>query len=826
MFPWIRTLTVVASIMGSPSTGSPQVTFSNVSFSRSSWEINDLNLYLNQSDLSMTTFYLFWKNNNPEIGSVIIHESTVQNLEVVGNFEVNIVKCVIDGTWRPETTLIDINGGDLEIKESTFKNNKANTGPAVVTAMASQLRILRSKFFSNYGHYGLIEIMNNSKLFIENSTFEENKHIFFMTSIIVVRTGSSANLHTNTFANNMASFGSAVCSFKNSNVVINNCKFLNNIAQSGGSISCHDQFKVEESNVKHNTSILPQIPRLFTNFDHLPSTENVKELNYKVLSYFENYRSRRKKLSNRTFHNIPKSKCNVINSIFQDNHVIEGGGAIYVHGRTLEVHSSSFVANKGGFGGSISGEDRATINILNSRFSNDYSFMGSSIFIENSVKLSVDNSSFYYNDSVTGARILAFTDCRITVNNSYFINTWTMPVVFGLFNFTYLSTFNTKYQTYRNLGSAVLYAENNIKAYFRNCIFYKNTGIFGTENTIINIVNSTITGSHYVAMGYSIIVQYGSHVNFINANISENKPPMGQTFLKVAYGSSANMENCIYDNNARQLHFYAAYDSVLVITDSQLINNTDNYGLLACILIQVSLSSISVTNTIFANNSHHEWKYFPKLDSKIILIEIGDANFTDSVFKDNKANYVMQMLAAAGPPNKYLQIQNTTFDNHALRTLQIANYADVIIENSTFQMNNYTETSGNLLIDLCNHIRIAFSHFNSSENGSVLNNASTQISILEYSYHEETVELNTFHSTFSYSNYTVSSNDSNFFRKAEASSVITVDKGVTVEEEETQYASSEYRICTFKNLLAPISSRIACPKTKNIKKKYLKIQLF
>ena len=237
------------------------------------------------------------------------------------------------------------------------------------------------------------------------------------------------------------------------------------------------------------------------------------------------------------------------------------------------------------------------------------------------------------------------------------------------------------------------------------------------------------------------------------------------------------MVNCIYENNARQLHFYVTYDSSLIITDSQIINNTDTYRIVSWVLIHMYTSSISVTNTIFLNNQYHLFHNpfpLPKPYSYILWIQIGNANFTDCVFKDNEADFVMNIVAAAEPPNGYLQIVNTTFTNHALRTLQIANFVDVIFQNSTFQMNNYTEENGNLLIDLCNHIRIAYSLFNSSKNGSLSHNASTQIAILQYNYHEETVELKTLHSTFRYSKHTIHSNDSNFLRKAEASNVIHV----------------------------------------------------
>ena len=108
-------------MLGSPPTGSPWVTFNGVSFSKSSWEIHDLNLSINQSDLSMTTFSLFWRNDNQETGNVTIYKSMFKNLKVVGKFEVNIVKCIIDSTGKPGTTLVDINNSNLSIKDSTFK---------------------------------------------------------------------------------------------------------------------------------------------------------------------------------------------------------------------------------------------------------------------------------------------------------------------------------------------------------------------------------------------------------------------------------------------------------------------------------------------------------------------------------------------------------------------------------------------------------------------------------------------------------------------------------------------------------------------------------
>ena len=524
------------------------VTFDNISLTTSTWFIKGLSMSIYQAQLLKTKLHITKFKMYPIIARVNISQSTFGILDISGNFGVIISQCAINGMTRQAKTFITIMDSKVKIISSAFFNNKANNCPAILKATGSQILIQHSAFTGNYGHNGLIEIHNGSNLRVDGSTFERNKHWYFMISVIVVRSGSSAAVHDCTFSSNTAAYGAALCSFPKSQIFIKNCRFLNNTAQRGGTINCHDQHTLEGFNKTKITDLsffpvgLKKFQGEFLNSNYFSNRNSETETGLNKVSMYTEFDPE----SNDTF-----SECVITGSVFQYNAGSESGGSIYVQGRSMGVHNSSFKSCHSGIGGAIKVYS-ANVRVRACLFENNDSLLGGSINIEHFSTLLMEETLFDYQKEpvVSGAGILASGGSKLIIKNSKFINDWTLPCVLQIYNFTVVTVMNTKFEMTTIYGSAVLYSENNAVVNFTNCTFHRNAGIYASDNTLIGVENSTFRDGHDVAMGAIIFIRAGSQIYFTFCHFIDNHPLIYNTLMAVHEASTMVMKGCLYANNS------------------------------------------------------------------------------------------------------------------------------------------------------------------------------------------------------------------------------------------------------------------------------------
>ena len=163
-----------------------------------------------------------------------MYRSTIEHLHVSGKFQIHIVECLVNGKIRNSTQVFEIISCKINISNCVFSKNHGGSSAALIKAHSSQVNIRNVSFSSNYGLDGLIELLDESKMYLMNCTFDNNGHWYYMKSTILVKSNSSAVISHSTFVRNRASFGAALCVFPSGSTIVTNSVFHNNGAQRGG----------------------------------------------------------------------------------------------------------------------------------------------------------------------------------------------------------------------------------------------------------------------------------------------------------------------------------------------------------------------------------------------------------------------------------------------------------------------------------------------------------------------------------------------------------------------------------------------------------------
>ena len=753
-----------------------QVTFYNETLLNSTWILHGLNLLVHQANLSQTDFTIFRVSGQTRDGVIRIYNSTVGSLKLRGPemFHINIVKSELDGTERPRKTLLDVSNTRLYINKSTFRNNKVEVGPALIKAANSLVMVENCTFLENVGQTGLFEITNGSNLNMTDSEFKHNGHWFFALSTIAIRRSSSASITGCSFVNNMAANGAALCSFHNTSLMVNSSVFIDNVGQEGGAINCHNQVDLSQDNNNQNVDTKPS-QKTKQEIQEPETTRN--KVNEREWNTDTEQTARDEKLS----------RCLITGSKFENNSAVPSAGAVYIRGRRAEIYESNFLFNTGSLGGATRGIQNAEIDIKDSSFWDNTGGIGSNIHIEESTSLNIEGCTFEYNDSahITGVGIYARNQSSVSISNSSFTNQGTLPVVFEIENATVLTVANTKFVTLQKIGCSALYSINNVKATFTRCSFNRTTGIYASQNTLVTVQESLITDSQHLGQGSTVLIQFGSHIQFINTTIVNNMPPMTQPFLSVSSGALAVITKCVYANNVRQRHVTVQKDSSLIIKDSQLVNND---GTSRSILVgptslfEIQDSEVSITGSDFQNNSFHGEM---ELQASVLFHMVNsEAKFSTSVFTGNAADPFLLAESQSTSPLKYMAIKECVFNNNK-GEISIFNIADVFIENSQIQKHSNSINSNVIVLTQPKIVRIGYSSFNSSKKAPLL------IKFVQNGWEKKTIALKTLKSTFNDGNHVIQSDSGNFLEEAKEHGFIRIASGTDVNAEETVYASSE-----------------------------------
>ena len=713
------------------------INFNNVTLFKTTWSINDMSLTLKFANLRNAKLFLRRSDNSVISNHCNVVSSTFGHLNVLSAFNILVSDSDLTGTTSFKDTLIDIIDSEVDIVNSTFEGCRVTSYSAVLEAKSSKINIKNSVFRENSGRNGVIEISRGSNLNINNTTFKNNGFLFSAVSTILVKTNSSAKVSNCKFTNNIAVYGGVLSSFPNTSVMVEKSTFIHNTGQRGGAINCHNQ-----QNLTATKNKLPPLIVKVSKVGQYFSANELKEaetLEKNIMNSFL------KQLQDDT-------KCIVEGSNFINNWAAESGGAIYVQGRSIDILDCTFTNTTGGFGGVIMGYEKSIINIEGTQFINNAGMLGNVINIRINVVLNMDDCFFNYNDTdyVSGPFIRARDYSYLATNRCYFISQAGIPYIFDVENFTDITVNNSNMETYRNIGSSVLFALNNVRAKFVNCSFYKHGGFQAIQNSFITIEGSTYTQCHHVTPGALFFAQYGSHLYISNTNISDVKTVYNPLYFITSDDHSfVSMKNCLYTNNNLVYHFVATSNSFMVVEQSEFVNNKGISSRGFSALFYVTDSDISVSGSVFRDNiiSARLIKFY--LESFLFEVSDSNVNFTESSFFNNSVQTITDTVSKVGTQSKYLQISKCTFDNEA-SPFQAQNLADINIQNSHFKVGKGFDTfPGYIDIIKPLTVRIAASSFISS------NASLTQIHFEQYGSAAQEFSLLTMGSTFSDGIHTV-----------------------------------------------------------------------
>ena len=203
----------------------------NVVLFQCAWTLNNINLVVTKSDLSSTRFTLNSANN---IGTVVLLNSTVGTISAGPGFNVSIIDSYIDGSKRPEESLLNVERSNISLTNSTFfDNNGLNQTIIIEAVFGSAVSIADCTFRNNTGTGSLIHVQNDTTVHMSNSRFFSNVIIEDESTLLNVLGNSSATVSDSKFQENFAPVG-GIMRLVDSAASVTSSLFLNNMAFTAG----------------------------------------------------------------------------------------------------------------------------------------------------------------------------------------------------------------------------------------------------------------------------------------------------------------------------------------------------------------------------------------------------------------------------------------------------------------------------------------------------------------------------------------------------------------------------------------------------------------
>ena len=162
------------------------VNFTAVSLSKTSWTIQDFNLFIVGSDLPNVNLFLKKKVSTQTYARKIhVENSAFGHMNIRGGYNIRMSDCAVDGaTGMSNATLLDVVGGTLSVSNSSFQHLGGGVieVPWLLKAVDCRIHMVGVNCSNNKAPGGLIQIQNGSELFMQNSTFMNNGFDRFSSS--------------------------------------------------------------------------------------------------------------------------------------------------------------------------------------------------------------------------------------------------------------------------------------------------------------------------------------------------------------------------------------------------------------------------------------------------------------------------------------------------------------------------------------------------------------------------------------------------------------------------------------------------------------------
>ena len=598
------------------------------------WILVSINLNVRSSDLRSSVFSCrSMQNSNDFAGFVNIFNSTFKQLTVSEEFTVELRNCAFEGLVMGNGPLIEIKKSILRIMKCRFSFNDG-----IVTKAVNNSNYVSS--LHTIGQGSLLHVLDNSKLEIVNSMFQNQSLSGVNQSVISIEQSSSAVMLNTTFLGNTVVRGSILQAITNSSLAVSNCLFIKNMAMLGGAIYVDSSISFEEAETKENIPILfvkncsftGNIGRdsgaIYVRNNMLSEVSNCKfhqnhasleTMSKRVIAtkggailLISNFNT---SVKNSVFIKnsatsggalcLYQGRITITGSLFSRNIATESGGVIFSENSTINVFTSDFYRNSANRSGVMDLYHSKSIQIQDSTFTANYGLLSGLLQFNYSQNIFIFNSKFKNNYDINSTKIMfnALMCSRhhrnLQIENSEFTNH--MGTHFYVLksvnsNSTMLRGCRINLNHFHKDGD-LLYFSSERNVYVDDCQIFDNIGrlIYNMDSQIVIRNTAFIANSYSHNAFYFKSVSRNSFVKFVDCSFERNS--LGDTFDFQGV-RHVMFKECKFINNVVTNGGLIVTEGEISIVNSIFINNTVSHG-----IILTGTEAAESQNCTFLNNT-------------------------------------------------------------------------------------------------------------------------------------------------------------------------------------------------------------------------------
>ena len=588
---------------------------------------------------------------------------------------------------------MNITDSEITIKDSLFYNFNVSKGTAILKAFQSRVAFKNVQFIANQGQTGLVQIVNESSLYMDVSLFENNGRSSNDTeSVVLVKYDSNLFVTNCTFHNNKAITGGSFYFCCGTNATIEDSLFTNNEAWSGGAIFCQNHVNIVSlRNIfKGNLAIAPQDSNKMTMHNHSSLYSNLGG----AITFVND---------------LPRSYlCEIDECVFRANNAFLKGGAIYfMFGNSYIFHSNFTWNNARKYGGAIAVEGRSKIKIINSNILKNRASMAGALSISNHVHMEMWNVLFKGNVPSKGApSIYASKYSLVTAFYCTFSD-----LNFGCIQIS--SEYNSNWKIWSSeflsdgiILNGILVSVSDGNILFTNCTFREVFSLFYiTMNSYVSVTDSSISDiESFQGAMITLLDSYLSISNTTITNISQStKYNTTSSIFITAFNSTLSGYGILYSKNNMSGFIKASQKTKIKITNVLIINNDvawENSNLLNIQKSEIILDNVILENNtiirgtgvlIMTSDSKVKWFHSSMVNNRClftpsVIVQAVSTNISmsDNSFDNNSCLTILLIKSDTSQPLDYTHIMNSRFLNNQGRVLYSSALSSVNIQSSEF----------------------------------------------------------------------------------------------------------------------------------------------
>ena len=749
---WIaNNITVLISLApGISKNSNVEISFINVSLINSTWNISGLNLFLSNVNMSKTVISLTKGKTLNKILFAEISNSFFGQLNVDGNYKVNISEFNLDGSDGLGKTLINVKRCSLNLIDSNISNISTDVGPAIIKSVESRVIISNSKFRENIGTMGLIQILFGN-LHLKNSFFGNNGigtgYNISHRSLVSISFNSLGDLYNCTFEGNKGKNGSCMNCDPGSKLIVENSSFANNTGNFGGAIYC---------GVTDTTKENEEYCCYGNNTNVFKPKEHGK---YRASCYFRN--------------------CTFVNNVAYE------GKSLYIRSFDADIEDCSFVQTVPRYGGLVFGIEHGNISIHGTSFLS---------YTEKSPNASPILKMMQKFNPVVA--VIVYGYCKLNISNSQFVGGSFMDVQ----NYSTAIIADSSFQGHDQMLYGLSFV-NDVVGKFNNCILSNNSAvlILLRNNTVVTMETCKIVNNIFEIDGNVISLENKCQISLVSSNIGRNKVFKLSSIVTSSKRSAIFSKNCNYFNNSATNILSTSVGDTTVIGCNFFGNTLFDWW---SVLINQHLGVIYVERSVFKQNKAgigKFWNVSAMFKDSVIEQEtpgyyhIYSYNSNVTVFncsllcKPVVSSMALMMTSDGGDGGDavtYLAIKESHIRCTGLLTNQISHLVDVAIQNSRILFKGYKPTLNILGVQ---NVRIAYSEFYSDDETAVALGFN-----IGDEYRFSKTKFYTYSVKFRREEFISWSNNTQFFEDTKAQGLIKVRNKASATQAETPFASSKF----------------------------------